>query len=89
MAGDVPQPSYPGLNGEHEHAWRRRGRLESASDVASAERHATADERERALDLRESDLRAQESRQAERRGEVDNVLENARTGLGRPVALQG
>ena len=52
----------------------RNGKVESASDVASVQQQASADDRERALDVRESTLRAQELRQVERADEVEQVL---------------
>ena len=55
----------------------RDGKVESASDIARQRRHASVDERERALDVRESKLRAQELRQVERRDEVENLLVKA------------
>jgi len=53
------------------------GKTESALDAASKAQHASADERERALDVRESRLRAQEVRQDERRDEVEIVRAEA------------
>jgi len=55
----------------------RDGKVESASDIASQGQHASVDERERALDVRESTLQEQELRQMERRDEVENLLVKA------------
>ena len=55
----------------------RHGKVESPSDVENQGQQASVDERERALDVRESTLRAQESRQMERRDAVENLLVRA------------
>ena len=47
------------------------------SEAAIEQRLRSADEREQALDDRESQIKAWESRQAERRGEVESVLTDA------------
>ena len=53
------------------------GTVRSASDVASEQQQASADERERALDRRESKLSAWESRYFQLKNEVENLLAKA------------
>ena len=51
----------------------KNGKLESALDAAIEAQHASVDERERELVLRESRLTAREWRQIERRNEVEDI----------------
>jgi hypothetical protein len=64
-------PTRPGLR------VGSNGTLQSASDVASDQQQASADERERALDRRESKLRAWELRHLQLKNEVEDLLAKA------------